>query len=748
MRIEIAQVLKKDMVSLIEYGNCDNPHAMLGRHIVSNGQVISSYQPHVQQMRVILNKGLIYPMEKVERTDMFSVFLPIRNEISYELEMIYEDGRVWRGEDAYRFAPQLSDLDIYLFNEGTHYEIYRKLGAHPMRIDGVDGTYFAVYAPNAKRVSVVGDFNLWDGRVSPMRRLQQSGIFELFMPGVPVGDLYKFEIKSKTGEIYLKADPYGNMLEVPPHTASIVTDMEAYKWMDAAWMENRKKDRGFESPMSIYEVHPGSWKRKEKGEKILTYQEMAKDLVSYVKEMGYTHVEFMGIMEHQEDSSWGYEVTGYYAPTSRYGSLENFMYLVDCFHKEGIGVIIDWIPGHFGREEHGLIRFDGTCLYEHQNPNRSGQASNGMLAFHYSYPEVKNFLIGSALFWLRQCHVDGLRIDAVSSMIYLNFDQYHANWGRSRYGESDSAIEFLKHLNSIVKQYGEGGYTIAEEATAWDGVSRPPSQGGLGFDYKWNVGWVYDFLQYMETDFLHRKERQNKLTFGMMYAYKEKFILSMSHDEVSTDKGSLLERMPGIYFDRFANLRVAYGFMFGHPGKKLLFMGQDFMQWSKWTFDRSIDWHLLKNDIHQKSQKYVKDLLHLYKNHPAFYEQDYDPMGFEWMNCNDARENVVSFVRRSKEGRECLLFICNFSSSDKVRFRVGVPREGIYDILLNSDEEEYGGESSHAQCSITSEKIHWDGKEDSIEINIAPFSAVILEYKPMAVADEKALEDKEPELEK
>lgn len=743
MRTEIAQVLKKDIVDLIQYGDCDNPHGTLGRHIVSGGQVISSYQPHAEKMRVILDNGLVYPMETVERTDMFSVFLPVKDEVPYEIEMIYSDGTVWRGKDAYSFEPQLSDLDIYLFNEGTHYEIYRKLGAHPMKIDGVSGVYFAVWAPNAKRVSVVGDFNMWDGRVSPMRRLEQSGVFELFMPGVQVGDLYKFEIKSKLGEIFLKSDPYANMAEVRPCTASVVADIEAYKWMDEKWMENRKKNNGFEGPMSIYEVHPGSWRRKEEGEKMLTYREMAKDLVSYVVSMGYTHIELMGIMEHPDDDSWGYKVTGYYAPTSRYGSLEDFMYLVDCFHREGIGVIIDWVPGYFAREEHGLVKFDGTCLYEHQNPNRGGQALKGALVFDYGCNEVKDFLIGSALFWLRQCHIDGLRVDAVSSMIYFNSDKNHGNWNRNGYGESDSAIEFLKHLNSIVKQYGEGGYTIAEEETAWNGVSRPSSEGGLGFDYKWNTGWVYDVLQYMETDFSHRREQQNKLTFGMMYAYTEKFILSISHEEVATDRGSLLERMPGGYFDRFANMRVAYGFLFGHPGKKLLFMGQDFMQWAKWEFDKSIDWHLLKNDIHQKSQTYVKDLLYLYKNHPAFYEQDYEPIGFEWMNCTDAEKNIVSFVRRAKDGRECLLFICNFSSTDRVGFRVGVPREGVYDIILNSDEEKYGGEGCYTHESIFSQKIYWDGKEDSIKVNIATFSVLILQYSENPVLEEEELEEKE-----
>ena len=739
MRREIAQVLKKDIVDLIRYGDYDNPHDTLGRHIVSNGQVISSYHPYAQEMRVILDNGLVYPMETVERTNMFSVFLPVTHKIPYEIEMIYEDGKIWRGRDPYSFEPQLSDLDIYLFNEGTHYEIYRKLGAHPMTVDGVDGVYFAVWAPNAKRVSVVGDFNIWDGRICPMRRLNQSGIFELFIPGIQRGELYKYEIKTKLGEIFLKADPYANMAEVRPCTASIVTDIEAYKWTDKIWMKNRKKDRGFERPMSIYEVHLGSWKRKEDGQKMLTYREMAIELVSYVAEMGYTHVEFMGIMEHPFDASWGYQVTGYYAPTSRYGSLEDFMYLVDCFHKRGIGVILDWVPGHFARDDHGLVRFDGTCLYEHQNPNRGQQPLWGTLVFNYGCNEVKNFLIGSALFWIRQCHVDGLRVDAVSSMIYLNFGKKDSNLDTHGYGESNSAIEFLKHLNSIVGKYGEGGYTIAEESTAWNGVSRPTQDGGLGFDYKWNIGWIYDFLEYMETEFSRRREKQNKLTFGMLYAYTEKFILSLSHDEVASDKGSLLERMPGGYFDRFANMRVAYGFMFGHPGKKLIFMGQDFMQWSKWQFDKSLDWHLLKNDIHQKSHQYVKDLLHLYKNHPAFYEQDYNPMGFEWMNCTDAEKNMVSFVRRSKNGRECLLFICNFASSDKVSFRVGVPREGIYDIIFSSDEEKYGGEECYTHGSIFSEKIYWDGRKDSIKVNIAAFSVLILEYKPNPILEEKAL---------
>ncbi len=745
MRSEIAQVLKKEIVNLIQFGDYDNPHNTLGRHFVSNGQVISSYHPYAQKMRVILANGAVCPMETVERTNMFSVFIPTMEAIPYEIEMLYKDGTTWRGKDPYSFEPQLSDLDIYLFNEGTHYEIYRKLGAHPMTIKGVEGVYFAVWAPNAKRVSVVGDFNIWDGRICPMRRLRQSGIFELFIPGISVGALYKYEIKTRLGEIVLKADPYANMAEVRPHTASIVADIESYQWKDKQWMEERKQTRGFDRPMSIYEVHPGSWKRKGDEQKMLTYKDMAKELVSYVSQMGYTHVEFMGIMEYPSDSSWGYEVTGYYCPTSRYGSLMDFMYMIDCFHQKGIGVILDWVPGKFSGESYGLSRFDGTCLYEHQNPNRGHQLIGNNLVFNYGRHEVKNFLIGSALFWLRQCHVDGLRVDSVSSMIYLDFGKRNENWDVHGYGESNFAIEFLKHLNSIVGQYGEGGYTIAEETTAWNGVSRPTREGGLGFTYKWNTGWIYDFLQYIETEFSRRKDKQNNLTFGMMYAYTEKFILCLSHDIVMSDKGALLKRMPGGYFDQFANMRVAYGFMFGHPGKKLMFMGQDFMQWSKWEYDKSVDWHLLENDIHQKSQLYVSDLLHLYKENPAFYEQDYDPMGFEWMNCTNSEKNVVSFVRRSKDGQQCLLFVCNFSSNDQRELRIGVPREGVYEVIFDSDDEQYGGEGYYRQNKKFSEKVSCDGKEDSIEVNIAMFSVLIFEYQPVPHVEEEFLRQLEEE---
>lgn len=743
MRREIAQVLKKESVGLIQYGDCDNPHAILGRHIVSNGQVISSYHPYAQEMRVILDNGLVYPMDGIERTSVFSVFLPMMDEISYEIEMIYSNGKIWKGRDPYSFEPTLSDLDIYLFNEGTHYEIYRKLGAHPMTIDGVDGVYFAVWAPNARRVSVVGDFNIWDGRVHPMRRLQQSGIFELFIPGLSKGELYKYEIKTRAGQILLKADPYANEAEVAPRTASIVTDMQSFHWTDREWMQERKKTRGYDKPMSIYEVHLGSWKRRGDEQRVLTYREMATELVSYVSNMGYTHVEFMGIMEYLSDESLGYEVTGYYAPTSRYGAPKDFLYMVDCFHKKGIGVIIDWVPGHFSKEDYALVRFDGTCLYEHQNPHKGSRPISETFVFNYEINEVKNFLIGSALFWLRQCHVDALRVDAVSSMLYLNFNKKDVIFDKHGYGESDSAIEFLKHLNSIVGEYGQGGYTIAEESTMWEGVTRSTREGGLGFSYKWNVGWTYDFLAYMETEFSNRQYEQNKLTFGMMYAYTEKFILSLSHDEVICNQGSILERMPGGYFDRFANMRVAYGFMFAHPGKKLLFMGQDFMQWSKWQFDKSIDWKLLNNDIHERSQQYVSDLLKLYKEHPAFYELDYDRAGFEWMNCDDAKKNTVSFVRRSKGGRECLLFICNFAPRDKVGFRVGVPREGIYEVIFSSDEERYGGEDCYTHGKVFSDEIAWDGKEDSIKINIAAFSILILQYKSNPMLEEDMLEELE-----
>ncbi|MCI5596636.1 MAG: 1,4-alpha-glucan branching protein GlgB [Lachnospiraceae bacterium] len=732
MRQEIGEKIKIWDVNRIQYGDTDNPHEVLGRHMVSSGQVISAFHPDAVWMKVKMSDGTEYEMEPAERTQVYSAFLPHQEVLPYRIEMGFSDGHSLESEDPYSFEPQISDLDMYLFGKGTHYKIYDKLGAHPMTIDGVKGTYFAVWAPNAKRVSVVGDFNLWDGRVYPMRRLGSIGIFEVFLPGVEEGTIYKYEIKTERGDVFLKSDPYGNACELRPKTASVVADLSKHQWTDQPFMKKRAKGRYYEEPMSIYEVHPGSWKRKGKdGEKMLSYRELAKELTDYVKMMGYTHVELMGIAEHPFDGSWGYQVTGYYAPTARYGSPEDFMYFVDYLHNHGISVILDWVPGHFPKDGHGLAKFDGSCLYEHPDTRKGEQPEWDTLVFNYERNEVRNFLIANALFWMKKFHIDGIRVDAVASMLYLDYGRKEGQWVKNQYGGNEylEAVEFLKHLTSMVTKEGEGGYIIAEESTAWKGVSVPPECGGLGFQFKWNMGWMHDFLEYMSKDPIYRKYDHYKLTFSMMYAYSEHFVLVLSHDEVVHMKGSMINKMPGEFFDKFANLRVAYGFMFAHPGKKLLFMGQEFGQWAEWDEKKSLDWHLLKEDMHQKLQNYMSHLLHLYKDYKAFYEGDYDSYGFEWINCDDSEKSYVSFVRRTKNGKKSLLFICNFVPVAREGFRVGVPNTGKYKLILNSDEEQFGGNGiGRTKESQMAKKIEWDGKEQSIEMDLPPLGMLVFEY--------------------
>lgn len=733
MRQEIGEKITIWDANRIQYGDSDNPHKVLGRHMVSSGQVISAFHPGAVSMKVKFSDGTEYEMEPAERTEVYSAFIPNQELLSYRIEMGFADGHTLESEDPYSFEAQITDLDMYLFGKGTHYKIYEKLGAHPMTIDGVEGTYFAVWAPNAKRVSVVGDFNLWDGRVYPMRRLESIGIFELFLPGIGEGTVYKYEIKTEMGQIILKTDPYGNSCELRPKTASVVADLNSHEWTDDAFMKQRAKSLYYKEPMSIYEVHLGSWRRKgEDGKEMLTYRELAKELTEYVQKMGYTHVELMGIAEHPFDGSWGYQVTGYYAPTSRYGSAEDFMYFVDYLHNHGISVILDWVPGHFPKDAHGLAKFDGTCLYEHPDKRKGEQPEWDTLVFNYEKNEVRNFLIANALFWLKKFHIDGIRVDAVASMLYLDYGRKESGqWAPNQYGGNEylEAVEFIKHLNSIVEKEGEGGYIIAEESTAWKGVSVPLESGGLGFQFKWNMGWMHDFLEYMSKDPIYRKYDHYKLTFSMMYAYSEHFVLVLSHDEVVHMKGSMINKMPGDDYNKFANLRVAYGFMFAHPGKKLLFMGQEFGQWAEWDEKKSLDWHLLKEDMHQKLQNYMSRLLHLYKDYKAFYEGDYDSYGFQWINCDDTEKSYVSFVRRTEDGKKSLLFVCNFVPVAREGFRAGVPNTGRYKLILNSDEEQFGGSGKYMTKEVQmAKKVAWDGRKQSIEMNLPPLGMLVFEY--------------------
>jgi len=609
-------------------------------------------------------------------------------------------------------TPFISDMDCYLFGNGTHYEIYNKLGAHPATKNRKKGVYFAVWAPHAAAVSVVGNFNAWNSAATPMTAIATSGIWECFVPGLHTGEVYKYAIHTRTGAVLMKADPYASGAELRPATASVVTDISDYQWGDGKWMDNRKTWDFRTAPYAIYEVHPGSWRKD--GERFLNYRDFAHQLADYMNDMGYTHVELMGIAEHPFDGSWGYQVTGYYAPTSRYGSPLDFMYLVDYLHQRGIGVILDWVPAHFPRDAHGLADFDGTPTYEYADTRKGEHPDWGTKIFDYAKHEVSNFLIANALYWIEKFHVDGLRVDAVASMLYLDYGKSDGQWVANRYGGNQNleAIEFFRHLNSIIKQRDPGAIMIAEESTAWPMVTGDPADGGLGFSLKWNMGWMHDFLEYMKLDPYFRSYNHNKMTFGMTYACSENFILVLSHDEVVHLKCSMIAKMPGLYDDKFANLKVGYTFMIGHPGKKLLFMGQDFGQWHEWDEKKELDWHLLDEDKHRDLHNFYRSLLHLYNQYPALYENDTDWNGFEWINCDDSYRSIFSFVRKSKTGRQNLLFVCNFTPMARDDYRVGVPCHGRYTLLLD-EKNGLCGKLSDAP-SFLAKKQACDGRDYSI----------------------------------
>lgn len=583
----------------------------------------------------------------------------------------------------------ITEVDRYLFGQGTHYEIYEKLGAHPKTYQNQDGMYFAVWAPHADKVSLVGDFNEWNPHKSPMTVLEDSGIWEIFIPGMTAGQLYKYAITTHTGKILFKADPYAFSGEYRPGTASVTADIDSFSWNDEKWMTARINAAPETSPLSIYEVHLGSWKRKNRLEKdgYYTYKEAAHELAAYVKEMGYTHVELMGIAEHPFDGSWGYQVTGYFAPTSRYGLPTDFMYFVNYLHKQGIGVILDWVPAHFPKDAHGLADFDGQPLYEYADPRKGEHPDWGTKVFDYGKNEVKNFLIANAIYWIEKFHVDGLRVDAVASMLYLDYGRRDGEWIPNQYGSNQNldAIEFFKHLNSILSGRKNGAMVIAEESTAWPNVTRRPEEDGLGFTFKWNMGWMHDFLEYMKLDPYFRKYNHNKMTFGLTYFTSENFILVLSHDEVVHLKCSMINKMPGLYEDKFANLKAGYTFMIGHPGKKLLFMGQEFGQWHEWDEKTALDWHLLGEEQHSELQSYVKDLLHLYRKYPALYRLDNDWNGFQWINANDGDRSIFSFIRRDETGKKNLLFVINFTPVPRLDYCVGVPKKGTYTLLLDNE---------------------------------------------------------------
>ena len=626
---------------------------------------------------------------------------------------------------------RISELDTYLFAKGRHYEIYEKMGAHLAEEDGKAGTYFSVWAPNARSVSVVGDFNNWDRTAHPMQPVQQSGIWDIFGPGVKAGDLYKFAVETSQGYTVLKADPYGNQSQLRPDNASVVADIRYFDWTDQAWRKAHQEKKT-ESPMAIYEVHPGSWKKDPSmpGE-FYNFKKLAVELADYVLEMGYTHVELIGLSEHPFDGSWGYQVSGYYAPTARYGTPADFMYFVNYMHDHGIGVILDWVPAHFPKDEFGLGRFDGTALYEHQDPRKGEHPEWGTYCFNYGRTEVSNFLVANALFWIEKFHVDGLRVDAVASMLYLDFGRSSGNWIPNEDGGNQNyeAITFLKHLNSIVAQRNPGAMMIAEESTAWPKVTGDVDDGGLGFTYKWNMGWMHDFLEYMKCDPIFRKYHQNQITFSFMYAYSENYVLVLSHDEVVHLKKSMIYKMPGTMPEKFGNLRAAYGLMMMHPGKKLLFMGQDFAQTAEWNEAKSLDWHLLeKYPEHQQLNHYYCDLLHFYQNEPALYELDDSPEGFAWINGSDAEHNMLTFCRMTKDKKNCLLCHFNFSPVAYENFQSGVLCPGTYTEVFNSNAAEYGGTGLVNPEPIEAVKESWDFKDYSIKYHLGAYGVCIFKF--------------------
>lgn len=629
---------------------------------------------------------------------------------------------------------RFSEMDRYLFGEGTHYEIYKLMGAHPTTQRGKDGVYFAVWAPHAESVSVVGDFNKWDPDKNVMKCDNDMGIYQLFVPKVREGDLYKFCITTYKGKLLFKADPYANYAEHRPGTASCVYDITKFKWGDSVWMKKRLEYNAKKDAMSIYELHPGSWKKhplKDGDEDgFYNYRELAHSLADYIKEMGYTHVELMGIAEHPFDGSWGYQVTGYYAPTSRYGTPEDFQYFVNYMHKNKIGVILDWVPAHFPKDAHGLADFDGTPTYEYADPRKGEHPDWGTKVFDYGKNEVKNFLIANALFWIQEYHIDGLRVDAVASMLYLDYGREAGQWIPNKYGENKNleAIEFFKHLNSVVLGKNKGAVMIAEESTAWPMVTGKPQEGGLGFSLKWNMGWMHDFLEYMKLDPYFRKYNHHKMTFSMSYAYSENYVLVLSHDEVVHLKCSMINKMPGLGQDKFENLKAGYSYMFGHPGKKLLFMGQEFGQFQEWSEARELDWFLLAEPCHQQLQAYVKELLALYKKYPALYANDDSQEGFEWINADDAARSIFSFVRKSPTGRNNLLFVINYTPVAREDYRVGVPKRKQYKLILNSKDPKFGGDTPVEQTVYKAVKKECDGRDYSFGYPLPAYGVAVFLY--------------------
>lgn len=725
----------EDIEAVIETRHRD-PFQVLGMHKIKDGRrtriMVRAFIPDSVDMFVInKSSGLATRMTNLHPDGFFEAVCDEMEVFPYMLQSVYSNGMVTQFHDSYSFLPLFTEFDLHLIGEGNHHRLFEKLGSHFKIVNGIGGIHFAVWAPNASRVSVIGDFNMWDGRKHVMRCLGTSGVFEIFIPGLGMKESYKYEVRSHDGALQEKTDPFGRRFEVRPRTGTITYDIEGYEWQDEEWMTARAADTHLEKPMSVYEVHLGSFMRVvEEGNRFLTYREMAERFVAYVKDMGYTHVEFLPVLEHPYDLSWGYQVTGYYAPTSRHGSPKAFMHLVDTLHKENIGVILDWVPAHFPKDWHGLGSFDGTHLFEHADPRQGEHKDWDTYIFNFGRNEVRNFLISNALFWCEKYHIDGLRVDAVASMLYLDYSRKADEWVPNRYGgrENLEAIEFLKYLNAVIHQYHPGVVTIAEESTAWPRVTGSLEEGGLGFDYKWNMGWMHDTLDYFASDPLYRKFNHKNVTFPLLYAWSENYCNVFSHDEVVHMKGSMIRKMPGDVWERFANLRLLYAYMYTMPGKKLLFMGADMAQWNEWNCNQSLDWNLLDYESHRKLNDYVRYLNQIYRDEKSLHEKDHSPDGFRWIRFDDSDTGVISYLRFANDPKDHLVCVMNMTPVTRYNYRVGVPEHRPYRELLNSDAEMFWGSNVGNYGGYWSDPIPKDGQHSSLNMTLPPLSALV--FKP------------------
>jgi 1,4-alpha-glucan branching enzyme len=732
-------IIPESDLDLLLKARHSHPHDILGLHPAKQkgkqGLVARAYLSDAQTCEIVdIDSDERWPLTQLDKSGFYEGFIPKRTKtFNYRLRTQRYNGEIRQFWDPYCFLPTLSEDDLYLFGQGNHHRIYQKLGAHLQHYDGVQGVSFSVWAPSARRVSVVGDFNSWDGRYHPMRMLGSSGVWEIFIPGLEAGTKYKYEIVGGDGYLHLKTDPYAARYEAPPHNASIVWDTGGYEWGDAEWVEQRAKAKHLETPISVYEVHLGSWKRVvEDGARPLTYREMATELTAYVKDMGFTHVEFLPLSEHPFTGSWGYQVTGFFAPSHRYGTPQDFMFLVDSLHRAGIGIIMDWVPAHFPRDAFALAEFDGTCLYEHADPRQGQHMDWGTLIFNYGRHEVRNFLTASALCWMDRYHIDGLRVDAVASMLYLDYSRQEGEWIPNQYGgrENIEAIEFLRQANDLVHQYYPGSLMIAEESTSFGGVTKPTADWGLGFDYKWNMGWMHDTLQYFEKEPVYRRWHHNDMTFGMLYQYSEHFMQVFSHDEVVHGKGSMIAKM-GAGFEmskKAQDLRSLYAWMWAWPGKNILFMGCEFGQSNEWRYDGSLDWHLLQYIDHEGIQRLVRDLNHFYRNHPALGRYDSEPKGFQWINGGDSENSVLSFLRLGDTPEETFAVVGNFTPVPRNGYRIGVPYPGYWKELINTNADVYGGTGTGLGGGLMSDEVPWDGRDHSLKVNLPGHSTFILRY--------------------